>query len=273
MYTTPHNENLPPALARARLSLRPPPKMALSTWAESTIRLPEGASALPGRLRLFPYQRAIADAIGDPALERVTLVKSVRVGFTMLLSAAVASFVANDPAPILVLQPTESDARDFVVSDLEPIFDATPSLRGLLADDSERNTLLSRRFAGGSLKVIASKAPRNLWRHTARVLLVDEADAMPLGAEGSPIIIAEKRTLSFADRKIVIGSTPLDAETSNVLRSYATSDQRVYEVPCPSCGAFEEIQWRHIEWRLDTLHTWRPDRISDDHELHARNGP
>ena len=83
--------------------------------------------------------------------------------------------------------------------------------------------MLSRRFAGGSLKVVAAKAPRNLRRHTARVLLVDEADAMVPGPEGSPLILAERRTLSFADRKIVIGSTPLDAETSNVLRAYAAS--------------------------------------------------
>ena len=42
--------------------------------------------------------------------------------------------------------------------DLEPIFDATPALSGLLsADEAGRNTLLSRCFPGGSLKVIAAK--------------------------------------------------------------------------------------------------------------------
>src|SRR5262249_51675627 len=111
-----------------------------------------------------------------------------------------------------------------------------------------RNTLLSRRLAGGSLKIVASRAPRNLRRHTARVLLVDEADAMDPGPGGPPILLAERRTLSFADRKIVLGSTPLKEETSNVLRSYAASDQRVVEVPCPECKAFTEILWQHIEW-------------------------
>src|SRR5262249_50648386 len=115
-------------------------------------------------------------------------------------------------------------------------------------DEAARNTLLSRRLAGGSLKIVASRAPRNLRRHTARVLLVDEADAMDPGPGGSPILLAERRTLSFADRKIVLGSTPLKEETSNVLRSYAASDQRVVEVPCPECKAFTEILWQHIEW-------------------------
>lgn len=232
-------------------ALRPPPRLTLSSWLESHVRLPEGTTALPGPLRLWPHQREIADAIADATIERVTLVKPVRVGFTMLLTGAVASFVANDPCPVLCLLPTEADARDFVVSDLEPTFAATPAVAGALAadvDEGGRNTLLSRRYAGGSLKVVASKAPRNLRRHTARVLLIDEADAMELTAEGSPILLAERRTLSFADRKIVLGSTPLHEETSHVLRAYAQSDQRVYEVPCPGCGAFTELLWAHVEW-------------------------
>jgi phage terminase large subunit GpA-like protein len=236
---------------RALAALRPPPRLALSTWIEQHVHLPEGVSALPGPVRLWPYQAAIADAIGDPTIERVTLVKPVRVGFTTLLTGAVASFVANDPAPILALLPTESDCRDYVVSDLEPIFSASPTMRGLLeadTDESARNTLASRRFPGGSLKIVASRAPRNLRRHTARVLLVDEADAMEPGPEGSPILLAERRTLSFPDRKLVLGSTPLHEDTSNVLRSYAASDQRVYELPCPVCGAFAELLWLNIEW-------------------------
>jgi phage terminase large subunit GpA-like protein len=215
------------------------------------VRLPDGVSALPGMVRLWPYQREIANAIGDPAIERVTLVKPVRVGFTTLLTGALGSFVANEPAPILALLPTEADCRDYIVSDVEPIFAASPALAGLIeagTEEGARNTLMHRRFAGGSLKVVAAKAPRNLRRHMVRVLFVDEADAMEPGPEGSPLALAERRTLSFADRKIVVGSTPLGEETSNVLRAYAASDQRVFEVPCPLCGAFTEVLWQHIEW-------------------------
>lgn len=208
-------------------------------------------SSLPGHVRLWPPQVEIADAIGDPEIERVTLVKPVRVGFTTMLTSALASYCSNDPAPILALLPTEADCRDYIVSDVEPIFDASPALAGLLsgeAEESGRNTLLSRRFPGGSLKVVAAKAPRNLRRHNVRVLFIDEADGMEATAEGSPILLAERRTLSFADRKIVMGSTPVFEETSHVLRAYAQSDGRIYEVPCPECGDFHEIQWKDIRW-------------------------
>lgn len=232
-------------------SLIPPPRLQLSEWIEANVKLPEGVSALPGAVRLWPYQPKIADAISDPEIERVTLVKAARLGFTTLLSGAIGAYVVNEPSPILCLLPTESDCRDYIVSDVEPIFAASPALRGTLsvdADEGERNTLTSKRFPGGSLKVVAAKSPRNLRRHTARVLLVDEADACEAGAEGNPLRLAERRTLSFPNRKIVIGSTPLLEETSNVLRSYALSDQRVFEVPCPACGGFTEIRWQHIEW-------------------------
>lgn len=238
-------------MARIKRSLLPPPKLRLSEWLESELRLPSSVSAAPGQVRLWPWQREIADAIGDDTIERVALVKPVRVGFTTLLTGAIGSFIANDPAPILALLPTEADCRDYVVSDIEPVFEATPVLRGALADDSEegeRNTLMSRRFAGGSLKIVAAKAPRNLRRHNVRVLLIDEADAMAPGTEGSSLLLAERRTLSFSNRKIVVGSTPLDASTSNILRAYAASDRRIFEIPCPHCGDYFELKWAHIEW-------------------------
>lgn len=237
--------------AQALRALIPPPRLRLSDWIEANVCLPEGVSAQPGPVRLWPFQREIADAIGDSALERVTLVKPVRVGFTTLLTSAVASFVANEPAPILCLLPAEADCRDYVVSDVEPIFAATRAVAEALGEDrdeGERNTLLSRRFPGGSLKVVAAKSPRNLRRHNVRVLFIDEADGMDATAEGSPILLAERRTLSFPDRKIVLGSTPVHEETSHVLRAFAQSDARIFEVPCPCCGVFSEILWDAIIW-------------------------
>jgi phage terminase large subunit GpA-like protein len=118
-------------------SLIPPQRLRLSEWIEANIVLPEAVSATPGKVRLFPYQRAIADSISDPLCERVTLVKSIRIGFSSLLTAAIGSFAINDPAPMLLLLPTESDCRDVMVSEVEPIFTVTPALRGLLNDDTE----------------------------------------------------------------------------------------------------------------------------------------
>lgn len=97
----------------------PPPRLQLSAWIEANIHLPEGLSAVPGLMKLWPWQREIADAISDPLIERVTLLKASRIGFTALTVGAIGAHVVNEPASILVLLPTEADCRDFIVSDVE----------------------------------------------------------------------------------------------------------------------------------------------------------
>ena len=62
-------EWLSPASVDALRSLISPPRLQLSEWIESNIRLPEGVSALPGAIQLYPYQRDIADAISDPGVK------------------------------------------------------------------------------------------------------------------------------------------------------------------------------------------------------------
>lgn len=214
--------------------------------------LPAGVADTPGKVELWPFQAGIADAMSDPDIEEITLVKPTRVGFTTLLSGYVASHVANDPAPLGVYLPTEDDCRTYMVSVLEPIFDATVAVRGALGsgvDQTGRNTLLHRMFPGGSLQVMAARAARNFRAKNFRVVLLDEVDAMEPTSEGNPLDLAAKRTDSFRNRKIVKGSTPVRISTSNVLRSYETSDKRIYECPCPACGAATEILWQHIVWQ------------------------
>ncbi|MGV8832547.1 MAG: phage terminase large subunit family protein [Devosia sp.] len=238
-------------LTRALRSLRPPPKLKLSEFIEREVRLPDDVSALPGPIRLYPFQRGIADAIGDPAIERCTIQKSARVGYSSLLVGAIGNFVVNDPAQILVVIPVDKDGRKLVVENIEPIFSNSPALDGKLSGDEmdvNRNTMMSRRFSGGSLNVVAAKSPNNLRGYNTRVLFMDEVDSMAITVEGDPVLLAEGRTTSFPDRKIVIGSTPVDAATSLVCASYDRSDKRVFEIPCHECGDFHEIMWEQIRW-------------------------
>ncbi len=245
------SETLLEVRERARRSIIPPARLKLSQWIEQEVKLPSDVSSLPGSIRLYPFQRGMADAMSDAKIERITVVKSARIGYTTLLVGLLGSHVVNEPAPVLFVLPTEDDCRTFVVSNVEPTFEASPCLANVLAGDQgseKRNTLLSRRFPGGSLKVIAAKAPRNLRAHNARILIMDETDGMEMTKEGSPIPIAERRTMSFPDRKIVIGSTPIYEDSSHVLNAYERSDKRIYEVPCPECADFHEIQWKDIHW-------------------------
>ena len=133
-------------------ALRPPPRLTLSEWTEANLRLPAGVSATPGPVRLWQFQRGLADAIGDTSIPRVSVLKAARCGYSTFLTAAVAAFASNDPSPILALLPTVDDCRNFVVHSLEPVAEVTPALAGVFADEtvSGRNTLLQKRFPGAA---------------------------------------------------------------------------------------------------------------------------
>lgn len=245
-------------------ALRPPPKLQYSVWAAENFRLPAETSAISGRYRPWKFQRIMLDLIGDPMIEQVSIPKGTRLGYTKCLVAAIAADAANDPCPIIVLTPTDDDARGMVVDEIDPAFRETPALQGLMKVGrfDGRNTLTQRALlGGGSLKILSARAPRNLRRHTARKLYCDEVDGMEVTNEGDPIKLGIKRTESYGDRKIVMGSTPTDEVTSIIWRAWTESDQGIFEVPCPHCQEFFELLWDHIEYDkadLDAAHARCP---------------
>jgi len=246
---------------KALQALRPPDQVPLSEWIERHMTIPGEVSGTPGKVRLWSFQRGIADAISDPEIERVTVRKPVRVGYSTLLTGMILSYAINEPSPILMVLPTEDDCRDYVVSDLEPIADATKATKGKLsagADANGRSTLTHRRFPGGFLKVKAARSPRNLRRHNARILAIDEEDGFDPLDEGDPITLSINRTLSFADRKIVRGSTPKGGAGSSIIAAYEESDRRVFRIGCPHCGHRFQPLWGNLKW---------PDGRPEDAEL------
>lgn len=231
-------------------------KPGFPAWIEQTIHLPLGLSAEPGRITLAPYLAEVAASMVDPAVERLTIMKSARIGYSTVLSSLVAWHMTQDPAPILAVLPAELDARNFII-DIESIFEISPKLAGKLPmpsniDRLARNSLLFRRGKNGaSLRLVGATSPRNLRAITARVLLIDEADALLDTAEGDAIGLATARTFTYPDRRIIVGGTPLLESTSHVGREYAASDMRVFEVACPHCAGWFEITWSCIAWPDD----------------------
>jgi phage terminase large subunit GpA-like protein len=51
------------------------------------------------------------DAINDPAIETVVVMSSAQVGKTEIINNIVGYYIHQDPAPMLVVQPTEKMAE------------------------------------------------------------------------------------------------------------------------------------------------------------------
>ena len=238
---------------KAYLAFKPPKKVTLSQWADSYAYLSSESSAEGGRWHTLPYQKGIMDAVTDPKIEQITVMKSARVGYSKMLNHVAAFHIHQDPCPIMIVQPTIEDAQGYSKEEIAPMLRDTPVLRGLVSEAKAKdgaNTILQKQFPGGSLSLVGANSPRGFRRVSRRVVLFDEIDGYPAsaGTEGDQIKLGIRRTEYYWNRKIVAGSTPTVKDFSRVERMFQQGDQRRYFVPCPECGHMQYLKWANIRW-------------------------
>ena len=231
-------------------TLRPPPVMSLSQWANTCAVLSKETSAQTGKFRSFAYQDGIMDAVTDPSVTKVSVKKSARVGYTKILDHVVGYYLSHDPSPILLVQPRVEDAEDYSKTEIAPMLRDTPALSAICgspkAKDSNQTILKKQFLNGANLTLVGANSPGGFRRITCRIILFDEVDGYPsggAGAEGDQIALGIKRSETFWNRKIVLGSTPTVKGTSRIDKAFESSDQRYYFVPCPHCGEFQVLEW------------------------------
>lgn len=234
---------------RALQSLKPPPKLTGSEWADREFYLSAESAAEPGRWHTLPYQREPLNCMTDSFTEEVVWMKSARVGYTQCLKAATGYFIKHDPCPIMIVQPTLDDAEGFSKEEIAPMLRDCPSLGKLVSDVKSRdgdNTILRKAFPGGSLTVVGANSARGFRRVSRRVVGFDETDGYPrsAGTEGDPIKLGKKRTEYYWNRKLWYGSTPTTAGASRIETLFEGSDKRYYFVPCPHCGQMDRFVFR-----------------------------
>ncbi len=254
-------------LARAEVRLlkqllAPPPDITVTQWADAHRVLSREASAEPGQWRTdrAPYLRGIMDAFSDPLIERIVFMKPSQVGATEIINNIVGYFVDQDPAPLLVLQPTLDMARAWSTDRLAPMLRDSPRLQGRVKDPRTRdsgNTILHKLFDGGHLTIVGANSAAGLAMRPIRVVLCDEVDRYPpsAGTEGDPVTLAFRRTATFWNRKLFLGSTPTVKGFSRIEQAYLESDQRTYHVPCPHCGLAQPLVWSQLKWETDRPET------------------
>jgi phage terminase large subunit GpA-like protein len=224
--------------------LRPPRRLDPAEWADTHRYLSSVAAAEPGRWRTTrtPYLREIMNRF-DPydKTEEVIFMKGAQIGASETAFNVLGYFVDMDPCPIMYVMPTESTAKRNSKMRLDPMIEASPTLKSKIADVKSRdkgNTILQKDFPGGTLILAGANSASGLRSVPVRVLLLDEVDAFPqdLDGEGSPVDLAKARTRTFANKKIFQLSTPTMEATSRIALEFSQTDQRFYFVPCPHCG-------------------------------------
>lgn len=216
------------------------------------------------------------DAANDPSVHTITWMSSSQVGKTEVLLNVIGYFVQHDPSPILVLQPTQKPmAESFSKDRIMPMFRDSPALTGLIEQKGRTsgNTILHKSFPGGHLTIGGANSPSGLASRPIRIVLADEIDRYPAsaGAEGDPLSLAEARTQTFWNRKIVRTSTPTVDGMSRIADAFAEGDRRYFEVPCPHCGGQQRLVWSQIIF--DKLEDGSPDLDSVHYECNRCKAP
>ena len=241
---------------KAYAAFKPPKKLSLSEWADEFAYLSAESSAEGGRWHTLPYQKGIMDAVTDPNVEQITVMKSARVGYSKILNHIIAYHIHQDPCGIMVVQPTIEDAAGYSKEEIAPMIRDTKVLTNLVSDAKTRdsnNTILQKQFPGGVLSLVGANSARGFRRVSRRIVLFDETDGYPAsaGTEGDQIKLGIARTQYFWNRKIVAGSTPTIKDFSRIERLFEQSDQRRYYVPCPHCGHMQYLRWPNMRWQDD----------------------
>lgn len=234
---------------------RAPSQLTVSEWSDQYRILPT-TSASPGRWRTSraPYLRGIMDACSDIEIERVVLKKAAQIGYSELLLNVLGYYIDQDPAPILLVQISTGEAEKFSKERVAPLIADTPRLRTKVSAPKSRdsnNTIDAKRFPGGHLGIVGANAPTGLRSRPRRVILFDEVDGYPpsAGDEGDPIELAVKRTTTYWNAFILMGSTPTLAEFSRIDNALQECDEvRKYHVPCPHCGVEQVLTWSNVRW-------------------------
>lgn len=199
------------------------------------------------------------DAMAEPDVSKVVISKGSQVGYTEILNNAIGYYIDLDPSPILIMQPTLDMAQAWSKDRLAPMVRDTPALTAKVSDSKARdsgNTMLHKSFPGGHVTIVGANSPSGLASRPIRIVLADEVDRYPVSAgdEGDPLKLAQKRQMTFWNRKTLVGSTPTIKGESVIEREFLASDQRRYFVPCPDCGHGQHLRWAQVHWNSHDGH-------------------
>ncbi len=236
-------------------SLRFEKELTVSMWSDSHRMLSGRASSEPGpwRTNRTPYLRGIMDAlsISDP-VQRVVFMKGAQLGATEAGSNWMGYIIDHAPGPLLAVQPTVEMCKRLSKQRLQTMIEETPCLSEKIASPRSRdsgNTLFSKEFPGGMMLLTGSNSAVGLRSTPCRYIFLDEVDAFvtDVEGEGDPCTLAERRSTTFARRKIFLASTPTIKDYSRIETEYLLSDQRRFYVPCPKCGVMDWWKWPQLK--------------------------
>lgn len=244
---TPLIVNADPLIPLWSEAFTPPPVLTVSEWADANRILPQSSAAVGAHWRTshVPYLRGIMDAVHEPSVRKIAVMKAAQVGGSEAIGNIIGFCIEHDPAPIVLVQPSDKVAEEYSKERLADMIRSTPALAA--AVDETESTLTLKMFPGGFLVLGGANSPNTFARRAARLAIGDDVDRFPavVGQEGDPVDLLEKRTATFDNGLTIYVSTPT-LKHGRIDTLFERSDQRRYHVRCPRCGRRDWMTWADV---------------------------
>lgn len=236
-----------------RRAWNPPEKLKPSEWAEQFRYLPSNVAAEPGKYKnsRTPYIAGIIDALTEPYLEEIVILKAAQVGYTTSLQTLIGWAIDREPAPALLVMPSQDECRKVVQEQIVPLIDNTPQLQTHLLGGPWDITKEALIFDTMPVYLGWAGSPQSLARRACRYIFLDEVDKYPAwsGNDADPISLARARARTYLHRKrIVIGSTPTTRDGAVWKAWEGCGDRRYYHVPCPHCLEYQRLVFSQVRF-------------------------
>lgn len=240
---------------KERAAWAPPERLTPTQWADANRYLPSSVAAEPGRYRSSrtPYIAGIIDAVTED-VEEIVILKAAQLGFTTALQSLIGWAIDQEPAPALLVMPSQDEARKVVEENLKPLIEFTPSIKAHLTGEKWDITKEALRFDSMPLYLGWAGSPQSLARRACRYIFLDEVDKYPAfsGRDADPISLARARARTYLHRKrIVIGSTPTTREGAIYKAYQDCGDRRRYHVPCTHCHEYQALDFQQVKFNHD----------------------
>lgn len=228
--------------------LKPKPKTNTLEFSKTHGYLSAESSAITGRFVPFAYQEDILRDTSDDDIELLVWMKSTRVGYTKIVNFSVAYDIVEDPCPQIIFQPNDSKAGEWSKKELKPLLRDIPYVGDKIIKTREENNLNYKAYPGGFIESRGGKSANNYASATAKKIRLDEYDRFPddVDGEGDPYELAKKRTESYWNGQVMIGSTPTIKYHSKIEAKFNETDKRFRYLPCPKCNHYQILEFKNL---------------------------
>lgn len=230
--------------------LKPPEDISVSEWAQKYRMLDAKTAAMPGPWRndKTPYLTEIMNELNNYETEEIVFCKCTQVGGTEAELNMLGYIIGQDPAPSMVVYPSDKLGESISDNRIKPMLQASPTLRDRFYE--LRSQKLEMQFEGMYLTISGANSPSSLASRAIKYLFLDEVDKYPGASkkEADPISLAKERTKTFANRKIYMTSTPT-IKSGHIWKNLLDCDvEKHYFVPCPHCGEMIELKFANLRF-------------------------